>query len=315
MLTLRLTARRAGVVLMYHSVEHRAGDSAQELVPPHETSLFEHQVLHLKRHYRVVPAAGLLDAVRERRRGQRFPAAITFDDDLACHATVSMPILSRIGLTATYFLSGASLEHPFAFWYERLQRAHDEDLPDLAELVVGREEAVRVNDIHALSLRMEHMSPAERDGVASRLEAVLGVDPPDAGIRAEQVRSLTDAGMTVGFHTRRHDSLSFLDDQELSAALVDGRDELAASAGAPLDVIGYPHGRADERVGGAARVAGFRAGFTTQPVAVTPATDPLLQGRIAPSLRSVGALSVQLALTLMRLGSGRPTAAPARRAS
>lgn len=226
-----------------------------------------------------------------------------------------MPVLNRIGLTATYFLSGASLEHPFAFWYERLQRAHDEDVPRLAELIVGQEEAVRMDDIHALSLRIEHMSPAERDGVAARLEAVLGGDPPDAGIRAEQVRSLTAAGMTVGFHTRRHDPLSSLDDQKLAAALVDGRDELAVSAAAPLDVIGYPHGRADERVGNAARAAGFRTGFTTQPVAVTPASDPLLQGRIVPSLRSVGTLSVQLALTLMRCGSGRSTAAPARRAS
>ena len=39
-----------------------------ELVPPHEAGLFEAQVRHVARHYDVVPADRLLDAVRSRRR-------------------------------------------------------------------------------------------------------------------------------------------------------------------------------------------------------------------------------------------------------
>jgi peptidoglycan/xylan/chitin deacetylase (PgdA/CDA1 family) len=312
-LSLRLTSKRVGVALMYHSVEHRSGDPARELVPPHHAEAFTRQVEHVARHYRVVPALRLQAEAAQRRRGQRFPVAITFDDDLACHATVSMPILRKRGLTATYFVSGASLDRPFAFWYERLQRAYDLGLRDLTRLVLGDGDAGDLG-LHEIGLRVEHMSPEERDGVGERLASALGPDPLDAGLRADQVRALVEGGMTIGFHTRRHDSLSFLDDTQLERALRDGRDELEQLAGAPLDVIGYPHGRADARVAEAARAAGFRAGFTTRPVAVTEASDALLLGRIGP-LRSARGFALQLALTLLRTENDRSTAAPARRAS
>jgi peptidoglycan/xylan/chitin deacetylase (PgdA/CDA1 family) len=315
MWALRLTARKAGVALMYHSVEHRAGDPARELVPPHHADVFEGQVRHVCRHYRVVSAEQLLDAARSRRRGERFPVAITFDDDLACHATVSLPILRRAGATATFFLSGASLERPFAFHYERLQRAVDTQVPDVASLVLGSAAGAMEWEVHELGLRMEEMDPDERDAAAARLGAALGPDPDEAGIRASQVRELAETGMTIGFHTRRHDSLAWLDDERLERGLRDGREDLVALAGGPLRTIGYPHGRADRRVADAARAAGFTAGFTTEPVAVTPGDDPLLLGRVGPALRSVGALAIQLALALLRAGSARSTPAREPRAS
>jgi peptidoglycan/xylan/chitin deacetylase (PgdA/CDA1 family) len=312
-LVLRLSARQAGVALMYHSVEERAGDPTRELVPPHEASLFEQQIRHVRRHYEIVRAEELEQAARSRRRGQKFPVAITFDDDLACHATITLSILRRTGATATFFLSGASLEHPFAFHYERLQRATDEGVTAVPALVTGRPDATEPSDVHELSLMLQLMTPAERDAAAARLGASVGPDPPDSGIREEQVRLLADAGMTIGFHTFRHDSLTLLTDEQLAQALETGREGLAKAAGAPVDTIGYPHGRADERVAAAARHAGFTAGFTTQPVAITPSADPLLQGRVAPAFRSVGALAIQLAFVLLKSANARsaPARAPA----
>lgn len=310
LLLLRLSGRHAGVALMYHSVEERAGDPARELVPPHESGLFERQVRHLQRHYEIVPAEQLQEAARTRRRGQRFPVAITFDDDLACHATVTLPILRRTGATATFFLSGASLERPFAFDYERLQRAADEGVPAVPALVTGRPGATEPSRIHELSLMLELMTPEDRDAAAARLGDAVGPDRPEAGIRAEEVRLLADAGMTIGFHTYRHHSLTGLTDDQLAQAMETGRAALAESAGAAVDTIGYPHGRADERVAAAARAAGFGAGFTSRRVPVTPHSDPLLQGRVGPSLHSVGGLALELVLTLLKSGSARPSPAP-----
>jgi peptidoglycan/xylan/chitin deacetylase (PgdA/CDA1 family) len=309
-LILRLSARQAGVALMYHSVDHRAGDPARELVPPHEAALFERQIRHVRRHFEIVPARDLQEAARSRRRGQKFPVAITFDDDLACHATITLPILRRTGATATFFLSGASLDHPFAFHYERLQRAIDEDVREVPSLVTGRPGTTEPSRLHELGLMLELMPPEERDAASARLYDALGPDVLNAGIRRAQVRELADADMTIGFHTFRHDSLTRLTDDQLAQAMETGRDALADAVGAPVETIGYPHGRADERVAAAARKAGFRAGFTTQDVAVTPSVDPLLQGRVGPSLRSVGALAIQLALALRRSGGQRPTREP-----
>jgi peptidoglycan/xylan/chitin deacetylase (PgdA/CDA1 family) len=309
-LALRASARKAGVAVMYHGVLPRPADPDRELVPAHSAEVFERQVRHLRRRYRLVPAAALADAVARRRRGERFPAAVTFDDDLACHTDVVLPILRRLGVEATFFLSGASLDGPYAFWWERLQRAVTSGVQDVPGLV-----GAPTGQLREVGLFLEELEPHERDVVADRLQRTVGPDPPESGLRREGVRALTDAGMTIGFHTLRHDALTLLSDDRLGSALVDGRAELERAAGAAVDTIGYPHGRADGRVAAAARAAGFGAGFTTRHEAVTPATDPLLQGRVGPSYHSVGGLALELAFIIARAGRWRSTRARDRRPS
>jgi len=293
---LRRTSRCVGIGLLYHSVAVVQGDKRREIVAPHGLSTFERQLEHLQRRYRVVEARDLLEATRRRRRGERFPVAITFDDDVASHVSLALPALLRADAHATFFLSGASLDRPLSYWWERLQRAFDGELEGLPELVGVSTGAT----IHELSLAIEYMSPDERTAVADRLEKQLGPDPDDAGMREQDVRRLVEADMTIGFHTRRHDALVWLSDDALDAALRDGRAELEQVVGHPLDVIAYPHGHADDRVAEAARAAGFVIGFGVADQAVWPDSDPLLQGRITPTYRSAGHFAIQLVLELLR---------------
>src|SRR5438105_5049867 len=79
----RLTATQAGIVIVYHRVGgDTSGDPKREILPAVSEETFKRQLEHLRRNYLVVPAAGILEAVKSRRRGQRFPVALTFDDDL-----------------------------------------------------------------------------------------------------------------------------------------------------------------------------------------------------------------------------------------
>lgn len=285
-----------GVSLVYHRVGDPPGDPRRELVPAMGIRLFAAQVQHLRRRYRVVAASELLSAVRGRRRGDAFPVAITFDDDLQAHADVAAPILSAAGVTGTFFLCGASLRAPHAFWWERLQAAVDEGL-DLQPLGF---DARRRSAIHELGRSIEALAPAERRGVERRLGEITGPDSPDAGLRAEAVGRLLAAGCEVGFHTRRHDALPPLTDAELADAFEDGRGELEDVVGNRLTVISYPHGQADFRVALAARTAGFTTGFTGSQDVVRPDSEPLLLGRLSPSYRSVGEFAFDLAWALWR---------------
>jgi peptidoglycan/xylan/chitin deacetylase (PgdA/CDA1 family) len=295
-----MSSLRAGVALVYHIVGDRTGDTATQLVPAHGVRLFEAQLRYLRSRYRVVTAADLPAAVAARRRGERFPAAVTFDDDLAAHAEFALPVLRRVGLSATFFLSGASLEAPFSFWWERLQRAVDEGVP--VPPISAHEVARRVapSEIRRLGVEVEALTPAVRDRWSDELLERLGGEPPDAGMRAAAVSALVAAGMAVGFHTRRHDPMTTLDDEQLASAVRDGRSELEGLAGVPLRVIGYPHGRANGRVASGARAAGFEIGYTTEEVAVVPGSDRLLLGRVNPSYRSAGHLALQLVGMLLR---------------
>lgn len=298
---LRLSDRRIGVALIYHAVAPVQGDPAGDLVPPHGSRLFDAQMRHLSRLYRVVDAEHLLASVAERRRGQRFPVAITFDDDLACHPSVVVPILIRRGVSATFFLTGSSLAQPFRFWWERLQQAVDEghELPRLPG-TSGASDHARPRSIHDVGRDFERLSPADRDSASAALADLVGPDPVDSGLRADGVSQLVAAGMKIGFHTLRHDPLPSLTDDALASAMAAGRAELEELAGARLTTIAYPHGHVDARVAAAARSAGFSCGFTTRVEPVSTTADPLLLGRLSPSYRSTGHFALQLARALAR---------------
>jgi peptidoglycan/xylan/chitin deacetylase (PgdA/CDA1 family) len=287
---LRLSRRRAGLVLVYHAIAERQGDATRELVPPHGVTVFEAQLRCLEAQYRLVRAEDLLPAVGTRMRGERFPVAITFDDDLASHAEIAAPILSRFGAPATFFLSGASLEGTSPFWWQRLQQAVD----------LGLDVPVEGDGIREQAARIERLSGGERVALAEQLERQLGREPADPGLRVEGVRALVATGFEIGFHTLRHDRLTELDDGDLARAMSEGRAPLEAASQHPLTAISYPHGDADARVARAAREAGFRIGFTGRYEPVVDTSDPLLLGRIEPTFGSLMRFAVQLVFALRK---------------
>jgi peptidoglycan/xylan/chitin deacetylase (PgdA/CDA1 family) len=297
----RLSSNRAGAVLVYHRTgDAERSDPARQILASIPEDVFAGQLRHLRRHYRVVTAGEILDAVRKRRRGQRFPVAITFDDDLASHVCDAAPALQRERVTATFFLGGTSLREPRPFWWEDLQRAVDNRLvtagavPHVAEddLRAALERAPKA--IFRVAATIERLTPAQRAEAAAALRGAVGSANGEAGLKEADVRGLAEAGFEVGFHTLRHDALPALSDAELGAALRDGRETLESAAGRKLELISYPYGKADERVAAAAASAGFRLGFTTKRGPVTPETGPLLVPRI-PSAPSVGKTVLRVA--------------------
>jgi peptidoglycan/xylan/chitin deacetylase (PgdA/CDA1 family) len=286
----RLSARRTGAAIVYHRIGETGGDATREILADLSTPVFRRQMRHFERHYEVVHADELLEAVQRRRRGERVPLCITFDDDLAAHVRIALPELRRAGVPATFFLGGVSLDGPHAFWWQDLQCAVDEMLvaadslphvpePDLRAALDREPKA-----IFRVAAAIERLTPKQREETVAALRAAVGERGADEGLRANDVQALSAGGCDVGFHTVRHDPLPSLDDAALENALQDGRDVLSALVGSPLTAIAYPHGKADERVAAAARAAGFTVGFVTGRSAVSAEADPLLLPRIPPAL-------------------------------
>ncbi len=293
----RLSSKRVGLALVYHHLDDEPGEPQRELVPAMATKTFEAQLRHLRAHYRLVVASALPEAISRRRRGQRFPVSVTFDDDAPSHVRCAMPVLQSLGVPATFFLCGASLDEPFSFWWERLQRASDAGVCDLSELPVATA-TVASGDIHLVARAVEELVPHDRERLAAMLGTRLGADPQDAGLRAVDVRTLADAGFEIGFHTLDHHPLTTVPDDSLSAAVTVGRAELAEATGRPVTVIAYPHGKADRRVAVAARAAGYRLGFTNVAEAADTETDPHLIGRAEPAVSSAGQFAWHVARLL-----------------
>lgn len=289
----RQSSNRAGVVLVYHRVGGPGGSEDVEILAAVSDAAFERQLRDLRRSYRVVAAEELLAAVRGRRRGERFPVAITFDDDLATHVHHALPALQRAGLTATFFLGAAR-----PYWWDDLQVAVDRrlivSLPQVPAEAVQSALAREPRAILHLAGLIARLEPARRREVAAALREAVGDASADDGLRREDVQALAASGCAIGFHTRGHEPLPALSDDELARAFRDGRDELAALAGEAVTTVAYPHGKADGRVADAARAAGFTCAFTSARGPVTTATDPFLIPRTVADL-SASALALRLA--------------------
>jgi peptidoglycan/xylan/chitin deacetylase (PgdA/CDA1 family) len=300
---LRLSRRRIGGVLLYHRIDDpgTAWDprGLNYGVP---RKAFAAHLRYLRARYRLVPPSQLLEAARRRRFGERIPLAVTFDDDYRSHLTQAMPLLVEAGTPAAFFICGAALDRPFAFWWERLERAVAAgaiEIDTLREMVPAlRGGAAGDRNVREIAADIERMDLEPRDQLAAELERRLGGDPPDSGLRAEQLRELAAAGFEIGFHTRRHPNLAVLADNELPEALVQGREEIERVLGQSLRTVAYPGGWWNQRVARVAADRGFELGFTTDPRPNDPGTDPLAIGRLAPVWCDT---ADQLALALVRM--------------
>lgn len=79
----------------------------------------------------------------------------------------------------------------------------------------------------------------------------------------DDVRSLAQAGVAIGSHSRHHRPLVELAPDDLAAELEGSRSDLERETVPQSLVLAYPNGAHDEKVRAAAIRAGFRAAFTT----------------------------------------------------
>ena len=98
---------------------HRVNDDGDPFFSALPTAVFERQMRHVARHYRVLP---LEDLVERLQRGglPRNALAITFDDGYRDNLTHAAPILARLGLPATIFLATGFIGTAEVPWFDRL---------------------------------------------------------------------------------------------------------------------------------------------------------------------------------------------------
>jgi glycosyltransferase involved in cell wall biosynthesis/peptidoglycan/xylan/chitin deacetylase (PgdA/CDA1 family) len=275
---LRASPTPVAGALVYHET-FRASPSGEQIVPGITAAALERHLRHLRRSYELVAPSELHSAMLARRRGRRIPVALTFDDDLASHLEVAVPLLRRLACPAAFFLTGAGLDGPHGFWWQRLQAAADGGLDPRPALRTAGLRAGAEQPLAGLAADVERSPAAVRADVAQALSRLVGEDPSAYSLTRSQVRQLARAGFEIGFHTHDHRPLPELGDDELARALRDGRAALEAAAGGRLTMIAYPHGHADERVAAAARAAGFTDGFGGPGRSITARSDRLLLGR------------------------------------
>jgi len=292
--------------LIFHRVL-RQPDALFPEIP--DAARFERQMRWIAGAFEVLP----LDRAVARLRDGSLPPralAITFDDGYADNREVAAPILRRLGLPATFFVTSGMLDGG-RMWndtvIEAIRRTRQKQL-DLEDIGLGThplsDVLARRRAIDAIIPRIKRETPERRqravDAIAHRAAVTIA---DDLMMSSAQVAELRGLGVSVGAHTTTHPILTRLAAAEAEQEIRRGRDALEAITGERVALFAYPNGVPYEDFDAThvqiVRRLGFDAAFTTSPGVAAPDVDPMQLPRFTPwqasRWRFLGALASNMA--------------------
>lgn len=219
--------------------------------------------------------------------------AITFDDGYADNEQFAGPILQRLGLSGTFFISTGFLGGG-CMWNDRVieaVRALPGDTLDLRDAGLGThalgDAAQRRAAIEALLGAIKHLEPVERQAAMERIVSACGAPAaPPLMMQRQQVRSLRAMGMEIGAHTVTHPILTRLSPDAARHEITRSKAELEELIDEQVDLFAYPNGvpQRDYAAEHAAmaRACGFTAAVSTSWGAASAASDRFQLPRFTP---------------------------------
>ena len=237
-------------VLIYHRV-HRKHDAFSR--GGVDAATFDWQLKLLARHFNVLPLGSAVAALHGGESLPRGAVAISFDDGYRDNYEIALPILTKYGLTATFFIATGFLDGGI-MWndviIECLRRTEVANL-NLDWLGLGKPAMVTASDRDVLARniikRVKHEPADLRRSHVSRLIEATMVDPPDdLMMSSSHVRAMVDAGMEIGAHTVSHPILRNCDSNSAREEIQESRSVLERITNDAVRGFAYPNGRPGE---------------------------------------------------------------------
>lgn len=305
-LTLAGCARRLSV-LIFHRVHAEPDPVFPDEPGAHE---FEQRLRWLSNSFRILPLAAAVEQLRQGTLPAR-SLCITFDDGYADNHDVAMPVLRKLGLPATFFITTGFLDGG-RMWndsiIETVRCAHGKtlradalDLPPLA-ITTAQEKRTAID---ALIGKIKYLPMNERLGAVDRVAQQAGIElPRNLMMSTEQVRAMHRAGMGIGAHTVHHPILTRIDLQRAREEISTGRAALEKMIDAPVNLFAYPNGRPEKDYGAEhvalVRELGFSAAVSTGSGAAKTGDDLFQIPRFTPWQWQPWRASLMLARNLMQ---------------
>ena len=253
---------------------------------------FEQRLRWLRSWFNILP----LDEAVIRLEQQSLPAraaAVTFDDGYADNFTVALPILKRLGVSATFFIATGYLDGG-RMWNDTIihsVRHCDKASLDLSEIglgvhQLGSPEAIR-RAIGSVVAGLKYRPPEQRSAAADHVARVAGGRlPDDLMMRSQDLRVMRRAGMVIGAHTVTHPILAKVDVDASRQEVLDSKQYLEGLLQERVGLFAYPNGKpaVDFRVEDveSVRGLGFDAAVTTAWGVADAGSDRMQLPRFTP---------------------------------
>lgn len=231
-----------GCVLTFHGVcadDEPTGCLDHSLHQP--VSIFRAVCEHLAEHCRVLPLEELARASRNRETLPAGAVALTFDDGYASNYHLAYPILRRLKLPATIFLTTGFLDGEDGLWFQRVDRA----------LRGGTREELKAT-LAAFKALPDAQMRQELQKLESSIGGTAALRPEDVPavmrpLSWQQAREMRDSGLiTFGGHTHTHPVLSRCTPEHQRREIEICRDRIQAELGEPPRTFAFPNGRKED---------------------------------------------------------------------
>lgn len=279
-------------ILTYHRFPYHDGSEPfDDGVIDTSAVEFEEHVTSLKRHFTFVG----VDELCEFAAGGSLPPnaiAITFDDGYLDNFSQALPILSKHGCKAIFFVATSFVGERRLYWWDRVAYQVKQCQRQFIELNYPSPFRVELTDRGAAIFKLLRFIKLRRSLDMRRLldELTLATGVPwtreherafadQLLMNWDHVRALKQAGMDVESHTRTHRVLQTLPEAELRAELEGSRRDLQEQLGTAPRALAYPIGKPLQQtspIRAALRQAGYQIGLTngTGPTPTWRRRDP-----------------------------------------
>jgi peptidoglycan/xylan/chitin deacetylase (PgdA/CDA1 family) len=233
------------------------------------------------------------DVIRHHDEKRPYPAnafAITFDDGFRNNLSVAAPILSELGVPATYYVTSGFVDENGMSWIDRIEECIESAWPDRIRLpwkpdedrISAPADGIRVLD--EVRKKVKSDPTVDVEGLIRDIAHQCGREAPlssdsvlDRKLTWSEVRRLADRpGSIVAGHSHRHGILAFLSQEELDAEIDTSLRLMREKAGLNPRHYSYPEGLAhcfDERVIRALKDRGIVCCPTAMPGSNAPQDD------------------------------------------
>jgi peptidoglycan/xylan/chitin deacetylase (PgdA/CDA1 family) len=276
------------IVLCYHDLRERGDFSSWLRV---EADMFRRHLEAIAHVARFVDPTALDDNLSMLESGS-LHVLITFDDGYPNNLRLAADLLAEAHAPALFFVSTHHLVSGEPFWFDRvvnrLQAARLDRLDltgvGLADYRFAAEDGpARWEGIERVLSDLKRRGNDDHPTVARALDVLERACGPTSQpceqwfrpISIDELRRLAARpGITIGSHGHRHEILTYLADDRLSANLTESRRLLEDLLNREVTDFAFPNGTHDDRVVAASRAAGYRRAYLAAGSAVATIDDP-----------------------------------------
>ena len=257
---------------------------------------FERQMLFLKKWCNVISLEALIEKIRNKEDFSRPTVVITIDDGFRDNYDVAYPILKHLDLPATIYLTSGFINTQKAPWVDEIGNALVEtNLKKLTfpvlfgdaviQISTSEQQSIALHSIYKELLYLEH----DRNVVlVQQLLNVLGRNygsPINERVMLnwEEIREMSQAGISFGAHTVTHPTLSRMRLEEAESEIGESKRTLEKELGIEINHFAIPNGQNKdftEPLRAYCEAGLFASVTTTNHGCVTKSSDPFNLPRI-----------------------------------